>query len=264
MKSYLHGLILAFQFFSILPINYEVSMTKENIEGAMRLFPLIGLFFGLSYGGVGYLLYRYSRLSNLLITFVIWLLGIVLTGGIHLDGWMDTADGFFSYREPKDRLEIMADPQVGAFGVISAIVLLVAKFVFIYEVLNTKQLSIFIWICLIPVFSRTVMGWTLAFIPNAKVTGLGHLFQSAKKPQTIQFYLVYLIIMAVILFIINPAFLFYLFIFLFLMTLSFFMIKKQAIQHFGGISGDVIGAITEGMEVFLWLILLVLQSFVML
>lgn len=53
---------------------------------------------------------------------------VVLTGGIHLDGFMDTIDGLFSGREREKCLEIMRDSRVGAFGVIGAICLLLFKF----------------------------------------------------------------------------------------------------------------------------------------
>ncbi len=54
-------------------------------------------------------------------------LWVWLTGGLHLDGWMDVADGFGSYRSRERTLEIMKDSRVGAMGVIAAILLLLLK-----------------------------------------------------------------------------------------------------------------------------------------
>lgn len=261
MKAYYHGFILVFQFFSILPFPVAVSLSQMNLERAIRLFPLLGLFFGLVYGSVGYFLSTYTSISTVLITFIIWLLGIVLTGGIHLDGWLDTMDAFFSYREPKRRLEVMSDPRVGAFGVLGAIVLLIAKFLFIYEVLVQGQPLSFFWIAWIPVFSRTLMGWTLAFVPTAKNSGLAHLFQTAKTPQTIRFYGLIFLFVVSLLIVVDQVLLFPFLSFLFVTFCTFFFIKKKAVQWFGGVTGDVIGAATEGVEVMLWLTLLLLQSF---
>ena len=261
MKSYYFGLILVFQFFSTLPIPIEVEMNKENIERSIRLFPFLGLFFGLVYASTAFILHSYSSLSNLLITFVIWLLGIVLTGGIHLDGWMDTSDAFFSYRNPEQRLEIMADPRIGAFGVIGAIVLLMAKFIFIYEVLVNPSSFTFILILFIPFLSRSLMGFFLTAIPNAKHEGLGQLFQSAKGPRTMLFYLLYFLILIFSLFLINSQLLLAFTVLWISSIFSFFFIKKKTVQWFGGTTGDVIGAATEGVELLLWLVLLILQSF---
>lgn len=261
MKAYYNGLILVFQFFSIVPLPVAVPLSPTNLERAIRLFPLLGLFFGLIYGGVGYLLATCTSISTVLLTFVIWLLGIVLTGGIHLDGWLDTMDAFFSYQEPKRRLEVMADPRVGAFGVLGAIVLLAAKFIFIYEVLAQQQSLSFFWIGWLPVFSRTLMGWTLAFVPTAKNEGLAHLFQTAKTSQTARFYGLTGLFLVFILGVMQPALLLPFLAFLFVTSGTFFWVKRKAGQWFGGVTGDVIGAATEGVEVMLWLTLLLLHSF---
>ncbi|MDN6161988.1 MAG: adenosylcobinamide-GDP ribazoletransferase, partial [Atopostipes sp.] len=119
MKSYYYGLILNLQFFTTIPIPVEVPVTDKNIERSIRLFPLLGLFLGIVYSLLAYVFQVYSPFSNLLISFLIWFLTIVLTGGLHIDGWMDSADAFFSYQEKRKRLEIMADPRMGAFGVIA-------------------------------------------------------------------------------------------------------------------------------------------------
>ena len=56
-------------------------------------------------------LFNWTPFSPLAAAFFVWLALIVLTGGIHLDGWMDASDAFFSYRDKQKRLEIMKDPQ---------------------------------------------------------------------------------------------------------------------------------------------------------
>ncbi len=53
---------------------------------------------------------------------------IAFTGALHLDGLMDTCDGIFSFKSPEQRLTIMRDSRVGAFGVIGAVALLLLKF----------------------------------------------------------------------------------------------------------------------------------------
>uniref|UniRef100_UPI0005850CC2 adenosylcobinamide-GDP ribazoletransferase n=1 Tax=Paenibacillus sonchi TaxID=373687 RepID=UPI0005850CC2 len=58
------------------------------------------------------------------ITLILW---VWLTGGLHLDGWMDCADGLLSYRTRERMLEIMKDSRVGAMGVLACMLLLLLK-----------------------------------------------------------------------------------------------------------------------------------------
>ena len=64
------------------------------------------------------------------------LTGIVLTGGLHLDGWADTGDAFFSYRDREKRLEILEDPRLGAFGTMALVFLIVVKIALFNELLS--------------------------------------------------------------------------------------------------------------------------------
>ena len=82
----------------------------------------------------------------------------MITGGIHLDGWMDSSDAFFSYRDIAKRLEIMKDPRMGAFGVLSVIVILSARFLFVYEIVVMAVDVSYIFIVLIPFIGKMVMG----------------------------------------------------------------------------------------------------------
>lgn len=260
MKAYYYGLILNFQFFTTIALPIEVPMTDKNIERSLRLFPFLGLFLGIIYALFAYLLQEYSPFSNLLVAFFIWLLTIILTGGIHIDGWMDSADGFFSYREPEKRLEIMTDPRLGAFGVIGGIVLLAAKFLFIYELLTKTNINSYFYIALLPLLSRTLMAFTILLVPNAKNKGLGYLFQKAGEKSTLPFFSLYLFILLPLYFISSIHFFNGLILFS-LTILIFYFVKSKSVKWFGGMTGDIVGAATEGMEVLLWFTLLLLHYF---
>ncbi len=260
MMSYGYGLLLLIQFFSIVPISIEVPMTPKHIERAIRLLPVLGMGFGVLYSLTAYVLHAHTSFSPLLTTFFVWLSTIVWSGGIHLDGWMDSADAYFSYQNPEKRRAIMEDPRVGAFGVLGIVVLLTAKFVFIYEVIHTPTLVTFWAIFLIPVLSRMLMGLMLVSTPSAKDTGLGHLFQAAKTTHTLPFYGLY-VLSGLGLFFVHPPIGVVFILFFSITSGFFFFVKQKAIRWFGGITGDVIGAATEGLEVVLWLILLLLPYF---
>jgi len=261
MKSYINGLIIVLQFFSVLPIKREVSMTSKHLERAVRMFSVFGLMTGAVYASVAYGLMQYTPLSLLAVAFVLWFVTIIATGGIHLDGWMDTSDAFFSYRDKKKRLSILKDPQIGAFGVLSVIVLLSAKFLFIYETLEAHTPLTFILIGLIPFYSRIGMGMMLILVSSAKSSGLGVMFQKAGNQSTLWSYLPILILVLLGMFIYAwPAGMLASGM-LAVTLLLFYMYKKKVIDWFGGMNGDIIGAFVEGVEVFLWMVLWLLHFY---
>src|SRR5699024_1671360 len=121
MKAYINGIMIVMQFFSVIPIRKEIPMTERNLERAVRTFPLFGLLVGAMIAGIAYGMIDWTPFPSLITTLILWLFPILLTGGIHLDAWIDTSDAYFSYREKDKRLEIMNDPRTGAFGAISIV-----------------------------------------------------------------------------------------------------------------------------------------------
>lgn len=82
-------------------------------------FPWVGLIIGaLHYAG--FLFLPVPAPAKALILAV---LPLIVTGGIHVDGFMDTADAFHSYGDREKKLEILSDPHIGAFSVIRLLIL---------------------------------------------------------------------------------------------------------------------------------------------
>ncbi|KAA9017085.1 adenosylcobinamide-GDP ribazoletransferase [Niallia endozanthoxylica] len=261
MKT-IKGLIMAFQFFTSIPIPYEVPMDRVHIEKAIKTFPILGLLQGIFYAFVLFAISAWTPLSPLAAAFFVWLSMILLTGGLHLDGWMDASDAYFSYRDRERRLEIMKDSRVGAFGVLSIVVLLSAKFLFIYEIAQRLYDASYVLIAFIPFLSKSVMGVLLIYVKAAKKEGLGTLFKNAASKYTLWIYPIYIIILFVVLLAIWPGALGGAFLLL-LAGVVFIMISaKKAVKWFGGITGDVLGASVEGVEMVLWMTLWLWHYFV--
>lgn len=254
IKSYFVGLIINLQFFSSIPIRKEIQMTPRNLGRAIQTFPVLGILQGFIYAGISYGLIHWTVFSPVADAFVLWLSIIILTGGIHLDGWIDCSDAFFSYQDKEKRLEIMKDPRTGAFGVISVIVLLSARFIFIYEIITKVEAFSYILILLIPFFSKVLMGMVLAKLPLAKKEGLGYLFQQACEQRTLWIYPFYMAIPFVFQWIWQKDGIVMLGCMLIVTLILFLFIKKKGVEWFGGITGDVVGATTEGAECCLWMI----------
>ena len=107
-------------FFSTIPVkNYD--FIEAELGKGIRLVPLVGVLFGLILvslnSGISFILDKEAG------AFLILLVYLFLTGGLHFDGVADTSDGIFSHRSKERILEIMKDSRIGAFGVISLIVI---------------------------------------------------------------------------------------------------------------------------------------------
>lgn len=167
------GLILALQFFTRIPVNKEVEFNGDNAGKSLFFLPFVGLAMGLVAGIPLVLLGRQSMSIASLFTLLL-LTG--LTGGLHLDGLSDTFDGFLSGRSKDRVMEIMKDSTLGAFGAIALILVMLSKFVLIY---NLPQGG---WVA-IPLAlanARIVAGYVITCKKSAKKQGLGVLFREAR------------------------------------------------------------------------------------
>lgn len=259
--SWFKGFLINLQFFSTIPIPFNLPMDKKHLERAIQTFPLLGIVLGALYAGILYSIMEWTPFSPLAAAFALWLASILFTGGIHLDGWIDSSDAFFSYRDQEKRLEIMKDPRTGAFGVLSVIVLLSAKFFFLYEIVGMMNSATYLLAFAIPFLSRTVMGVLLVTVGPAKNEGLGALFKKSSSKSTLWIYPVYLLIFGWVLFF-NGLYI-SLASYLFATILLIVFLKQKILKWFGGMTGDTLGASVELTEVLLWMTLWLLYYFAM-
>ena len=100
--------------------------------------PWIGALMGTTVAAVLYSLMQWTASSEVMLAFTVIGLFALWTGGLHLDGFIDMGDAYFSYRDREKRLEILDDPRVGAFGVLAVVFLLMGKFVILHELLCSR------------------------------------------------------------------------------------------------------------------------------
>lgn len=109
--------IAALQFLTRLPIPVQVADDPGVFRRSTVFYPAAGLVIGGMVAGIGYgASFVFPAPVNAALLLCIW---VLLTGGLHLDGLMDTADGLLSHRSRERMLEIMKDSRVGAMGVIA-------------------------------------------------------------------------------------------------------------------------------------------------
>ena len=156
----------------------------------------------------------------------------------------------------------MKDPRMGAFGVISVIILLSCRFLFFYDITEKVNFLSYILIATVPILSKSVMGMILLTVKTAKSEGLGRMFQAAANPKVLWIYPVYIIAYLYIAFLVGSGFISIGILFL-VALVSYWICRRNALKWFGGITGDVLGASVEGTELLLWMTVWLLHYFVM-
>lgn len=165
MKS----LIIAFAMYSKFPMP-RVDWEKKALSWALCWFPLVGL-------AVGAVLWLWLALAGWLGFGVVFtaalalLLPIALSGGIHLDGFCDTCDALSSHQSRERKLEIMADPHVGAFAVQGCGLLLLLTFGLWCQAERTDG-TLWAALLLVPALSRGLSAFAALTLPNARGGGL--------------------------------------------------------------------------------------------
>jgi adenosylcobinamide-GDP ribazoletransferase len=174
--------IMALRFLSIFPLP-GVARLYHDEDPSSRLilgsayFPIIGLIFGLLLWLLIVLLAPFTPTMVLAALLVVAL--VIFTGGLHLDGLMDTCDGFFGGRTRERKLEIMHDSRVGSFGVLSAVCTLLLRYACLASLpLSKLPLALLI---VLPM-TRWCMVLALYVFPNARSTGLGSLYHRTVRP----------------------------------------------------------------------------------
>ncbi|MBX9393121.1 adenosylcobinamide-GDP ribazoletransferase [Streptomyces sp. TRM72054] len=120
-----HGLRFAFGTLTVLPVRVT-RWDRETARAGMLCAPLAGLVVGLCAAGVGLLLLLLGA-GPLLAAVGSVAVPAVLTRGLHLDGLADTADGLGSGRPAEDALRIMKQSDIGPFGVLTLVFVLLAQ-----------------------------------------------------------------------------------------------------------------------------------------
>jgi adenosylcobinamide-GDP ribazoletransferase len=172
----MRGLLTAVSFLSVLPVPYR-ELRPGDLGRAAVWFPAVGLVIGAALAGVdwaGRALWDPQVAAALVVG-----AALLLTGGLHMDGLMDTADAFFSRKDPARMLEIMRDSRAGALGVASGIVVLLTKFAAFAHLAGPGH-----WrtIVLVPVMGRLAMVVATALFGSARSLGLGASFAAETRP----------------------------------------------------------------------------------
>ena len=258
MNSFFIGL----QFLTRISIVKQTVWTEESFGKSVKFFPAVGAVLGISYVVIISILTYFAGglLSNafpMLKAAVALMSMIILTGAIHCDGFMDTFDGLFSGRERERILEIMKDSRVGAFGVVSFVMIALFNFAVLTELANLSTWALLPAIYSAPIIGRFIMVITIGSFPYARPEGMGKAFAEYTTRSTVIFASVETLILLSPLILISQAMIQPLIISL-VVTLAFSLyFGRFSTKKIGGVTGDIYGAVTTISEA------LVLLSFLL-
>lgn len=214
-------------------------------------FPVAGVFIGVCLFGFTWLLALFvPAWPSAILVLTLW---TALSGGLHLDGWMDTADGVLSHRSRDRMLEIMKDSRVGAMGVLAAILLLMFKASLLAELIEGGKIALYGPILIItPIWSRTWMSVAIAGWPNArKGEGIAVLFNEVKRIQATAAFILTAILSFIVLWIagVDTKVIIVMMLAISLITISCGGILAEWLNRkLGGLTGDTYGAMNELIE----------------
>ncbi|RQD78647.1 MAG: adenosylcobinamide-GDP ribazoletransferase [Candidatus Syntrophonatronum acetioxidans] len=241
------GFLIALQFLTRIPVKIEGSIEEGDLINSLYYYPLIGFIIGILLVLVNSLLVSYLPLgarSVVLLTIIVF-----VSGGLHLDGFMDTMDGICSGKDRERSLEIMRDSRVGAFGVLGLVLILLLKLTFLQNISGQALNSALL---VMPVASRwtVVVNMTMASYARQDF-GLGKVMIDNAGWKEVLVTMIFTLIISVYLLGFQALSLLLL---LLIFTWFWSVFLKGKI---GGLTGDTLGALLEMSEVLVLFILLI-------
>lgn len=245
------GLVSALQILSIIPVPGQTEHTRPGGK-SLPWFPVVGFGFALVVAGTGlFFQFQFPAMAGPdLPAALLVVAGVLLSGGLHLDGLMDWADGTGVNGEPEERLRVMKEPGVGSFGVMAGLVSILTKYACLVLFF---QSNILFWLVPVYVLSRFSQVHLISrgkSIPGRKGMA-SHIEQEAHTGYSGMAFL----LTGLILFLTGG--LWALLLVPFSLLLTEYALWRW-MHDFGGITGDLVGTINEAQEMLLFFIITLL------
>lgn len=252
----IRGFLLALQFFTSVPVRKNLPIGRSETIWMFTLYPVVGALIGGVSWSAAALAAGPGGTGPFLTAFILVLLFAVLTGGLHLDGWADTGDAYFSYRDRYKRLEIMGDPRIGAFGTMALLFLIIGKLAVLTEWIGREGMVPAV-ILFVPFAARAALAIYFASSPQAKPSGLFVFFKEKLEGFPIGILAAFLLVAGGLAVAAWSGSLLFPSVAVASVLGAVLFFRRWTIKNFGGATGDLAGAFVEGCELLLWTVLLI-------
>lgn len=177
----MQAFLIALSMYSKIPVP-RAEWNEKNMKYAMCFFPVVGVVTGGCVYLAGFFLLRFTSCGSVFSGAVLTLVPILISGGIHLDGFMDTTDALSSYGDREKKLSILKDPHTGAFAILGMGCYLLWS-VAVYSEVKIEMLPSLS--CMF-VLSRALSGFSVVTFPAAKDSGLLRTFQDKAQKKNVR------------------------------------------------------------------------------
>ena len=246
--------LAALQFLLVTPAFTRRPFSPKEMGKSTGYYPLVGAILGIILLGFNFLLSQIAAWNSsplpTALTLALWTL---LTGALHLDGFLDSCDGLLGGSSPEQRLKIMRDERVGAYALVGGILLLIIKFSALLAIRESSLANIPLALILTPTLGRWGIVVSIVAFPYARSKGLGRdIKDNASWRQALLATLITLsiVIVSAILWKERIGIIAWIAAALTLLCGAYF-----ALRRIPGLTGDVYGALNELMEVVVLLVL---------
>lgn len=238
--SIINSFFIALSMYSRIPVP-RVDWEKENMRYAMCFFPMIGVVIGAVMYLAGWLLDK-AAVGTLFRGVVFTLIPIIITGGIHMDGFMDTMDALGSWGDREKKLEILKDSHAGAFAILGMGCYLMWS-VAVWSELPAEVLRV----CGVGfVLSRALSGFSVVTFPAARNSGLLKMFQDGAQKKVVRITMCLYVAAAVIMMAVMNARAMTGAVTGVMIAFLYYIVVSR--KQFGGVTGDLAGFFLETAE----------------
>ena len=244
MKKYFLSFILMFQFMTRIPIRFNLPCEKEDFKRGTVFLPVVGVVIGLIQWIVFFI---FQKILPINVTAVLVVLtSILVTGALHLDGLGDTCDGFFALKGREEIIDIMKDSRIGTYACLAVICDILLK---TFAISNLNFLSGSFVIIAAPMIGRASLVILFYFGKTAKKNGVGNLFIGNTGKLQLLISLFFTFIISILLMGLLKS------IVIMICTIILILFfNKYCEKKLGGLTGDILGAGNEIVEIIVFII----------
>lgn len=230
VTKYLKAFLLALSLMTRIPVANIDDISDQDSGYSALFYPLVGLIIGL-------LLYLpivlFPNAPSFVLSAIIITAWASITGGLHLDGLADSADGWLGGLGDKERtLKTMKDPVIGAAGAIALMCFLLLKFTALTALVDKNLASLII---IAPIIGRTMILVVFHTTRYAHSSGMA-ISVVSNLPKRTSLLIMFSCLIGVASLNIWG---------LLLVLIAFYLLRRLMIERLGGCTGDTVGAVVE-------------------